>query len=66
MDGDYLELSQFPCNSHTFPYNSYPSPFGTTRFLTSGIRAIDIEMIESITTYQVFMEFYFKGGDLFW
>ena len=36
MEGDYLELSQFP-------YNSYPSPLGTSRFLTSGIRAIDSE-----------------------
>ena len=41
MEGDYLELSQFFYNSHRFPHNFYPSPLGTTRFLTSGIRAID-------------------------
>ena len=35
MKGDYLELSQFPYNSHPFPYNSHQSPLGTTRFLTS-------------------------------
>ena len=34
MKGDYLELSQYPYNSHQFPYNSYPSPLGTTGFLT--------------------------------
>ena len=43
MEGDYLELSQFPYNSHPFPYNSHHSPLGTTGFLTSGIRAIDLE-----------------------
>ena len=36
MGGDYLELSQFPYNSHQFPYNSYPIPLRTTRFLTDG------------------------------
>ena len=36
MEGDYLEISQFP-------YNSYPSPLGTTRFLTSSIRTVDLE-----------------------
>ena len=43
MEGDYFELSQFPYNSHQSPYNSYPSPLGTSRFLTSGIRAVDPE-----------------------
>ena len=43
MEGDYLELNQFPENFHTFPYNSFPSPLGTTRFLTSGIRDDDLE-----------------------
>ena len=37
IEGDYLELSQFPYNSHQFPYNSYPSPLGTSRFLTSDL-----------------------------
>ena len=46
MEGDYLELSQFPYNSHKFPYNSYSSPLGTSRFLTFGIRAVDLEMGE--------------------
>ena len=41
MEGDYLELSQIPYNPHLFPYNSHQSPLGTTRFLTSGIRAVD-------------------------
>ena len=46
MDGDYFELSQFPYNSHQSPYNSYTSQLGTSRFLTFGIRAIDLEMGE--------------------
>ena len=41
MEGDYLELSQFPYNPQPFPYNSHQSPLGTTVFLTSGIRAVD-------------------------
>ena len=45
MKGDYLELSQFPYNSHQFSYNSYPSLLGTTGFLTSGIRAIHPEVV---------------------
>ena len=44
MDGEYLELSQFSHNPHPFPYNSLQSPLGTTEFLTSGIRAVDLEM----------------------
>ena len=43
MEGDYLELSQFSYNPHPFPYNSHQSPLGTTRFLTSGIKAVDLE-----------------------
>ena len=43
MEGDYLKLSQFPYNSHQFPYTLYPSPLGTFRFLTVGIRAIDLD-----------------------
>ena len=43
MEGDYLDLRQFPYNSHQFPYNSYPSPLGTSRNLTFGIRAADLE-----------------------
>ena len=43
MEGDYLELSRFPYNPHPFLYNSHQSPLGTTGFLTSGIRAIDLE-----------------------
>ena len=46
MKGDYLELSQFPYNSHQSSYNSYLSPLGTTRFLTFGIRAVDLDMDE--------------------
>ena len=34
MEGNYLELSQFPYNSHQSLYNSHPIPLGTTRFLT--------------------------------
>ena len=34
MEGDYLELSQFPYNSNQSPYNPYPIPLETTRFLT--------------------------------
>ena len=34
MEGDYLELSQFPYKPHPFPYNSHQSPLGTTGFLT--------------------------------
>ena len=41
MEGDYLELSQFPNNSHPFSYNSHQSPLGIIGFLTSGIRAVD-------------------------
>ena len=33
MEGDYLELSQFPYNSHQFPNNSYLSPLGTVGFV---------------------------------
>ena len=44
MEGDYLELSQFPYNLYPFPYNSHQSPLGTSGFLTSGIRAVDPEM----------------------
>ena len=43
MEGDYLELNQFPYNPHPFPYNSHQSPLGTSEFLTSGVRAIDPE-----------------------
>ena len=43
MEGDYLELSQFSYNPHSFPYNSHQSPLGTIGFLTSGIRAVDLE-----------------------
>ena len=32
--GSAIELSQYPYNSHQFPYNFYPSPLGTTKFLT--------------------------------
>ena len=46
MEGDYLKLSQFPYNFHQSPYNSYPSPLGTTGFLTFGIRAVDLEIGE--------------------
>ena len=46
MEGDYLELSQFPYNFYTFPYNSYPSLLEITWFLTSGIKATDLDMIE--------------------
>ena len=44
MEGDCFELSSFSYHFHQFPYNLYPSPLGTTRFLTSGIRAVDLEM----------------------
>ena len=40
MEGDYLELSQFPYNSHQFSYNSYSSSLGTTGFLTQYKSAI--------------------------
>ena len=43
MEGYYLKLSQFPYNSHPFPSDSHQSPLGTTGFLTSGIRAVDLE-----------------------
>ena len=43
MEGDYHKLSQFLYNFHQFPYNFYPSPLGTTKFLTSGIRVVDLE-----------------------
>ena len=46
MEGDYIELSQFPYNFHQSSYNSYPILLGTTRFLTFAIRAVDIEMGE--------------------
>ena len=39
MEGDYLELSQFP-------YNSYPSSLGTIKFLTIGIQVIDLDTDE--------------------
>ena len=55
---DYFELSQFP-------YNSYSSPLETTRFLTSGIRDVDLEMTKTNGICQALMEFYFKGRDLF-
>ena len=38
MEGDYLKLSQFS-------YNSYPSPLGTIKFLTSDIRAAHPEAV---------------------
>ena len=34
MEGDYLELSQFSYNPHSFSYNSHQSPLGTIGFLT--------------------------------
>ena len=46
MEGDFHELSQFLYNSYQFPYNFYLSPLGTTRFLTSGIRVVDLEIDE--------------------
>ena len=46
MEGDYLELSQFPYNSHPFPYDSHQYPLGTTGFLTCGISAVDLETVE--------------------
>ena len=46
IEGDYLELSQFPYNPHPFPYNSHQSPLGTTGFLTSGIKVVDLETSE--------------------
>ena len=41
MEGDYLELSQFSYNPHSFPYNSHQSPLGTIGFLTNGVKAVD-------------------------
>ena len=46
MKVDYLELSQFPYNSHQFSYNSYLSPLGTSRFPTFGIKVVDLKMGE--------------------
>ena len=46
MESEYYELSQFLYDSHQFPYNFYLSPLGTTRFLTSGIRVVDLETDE--------------------
>ena len=46
MEGDYLELSQFPYNSYQFPYNSHQSPLGITGFLTIGIKAVDLDTDE--------------------
>ena len=46
MEGDYLELSQFPYNFLQFPYNSHQSPLGITGFLTIGIRAVDLDAYE--------------------
>ena len=40
MEGDYLELSQFPYNPHQFPYNSHQSPLGTTGFLTTSQKCL--------------------------
>ena len=47
MEGEFLKLSQFPYNSYPqFPYNSYPSLLGTSRLLTFGIKAVDLETSE--------------------
>ena len=46
MEDNYLELCQFPCNSHQSPYNSHSIPLGTTRFLTFGIKAVNLETDE--------------------
>lgn len=44
-------------------HNSYSY---CSKFLSFGIRANDLEMIESIATHQAFIEFYFKSRDHFW
>ena len=46
MEDNYLELCQFPYNSHQSPYNSHPIPLGTTGFLTFGIKAVNLETDE--------------------
>ena len=66
MERDYLELIKLTCISYPFPYTSHPSPLGTIRVLTNGIRAVDLEIIESVATHQAFIDFTFKGGDPFW
>ena len=33
MNGNYLEVNQFPYIFPTFPYNSHPSSLETTSFL---------------------------------
>ena len=43
MEDDYLELNQFPYNSHQSSYNSYLIPLETTKFLSFGIKAINFE-----------------------
>ena len=66
MERDYLELIKLTCISYPFPYTSHPSPLGTIRVLTNGIRAVDLEMTKFVATHQAFIEFTFKGGDPFW
>ena len=66
MERDYLELIKLTCISYSFPYTSHPSPLGTIRVLTNGIRAVDLEMTKFVATHQAFIEFTFKGGDPFW
>ena len=66
MERDYLKLIKLTCISYPFPYTSHPSPLGTIRVLTNGIRAVDLEITKFVATHQAFIEFTFKGGDPFW
>ena len=51
MEGNYFEFSQFS-------YFFHPSPLGSTRFLTSGIRVFDLEMGEYCDLHEILKEFW--------
>ena len=51
MEGDYLELSQFPYNSHPFPYDSHQYPLGTTGFLTPSSSSSSLPLSHGLVFY---------------
>ena len=57
MEGDYLKFSQFP-------YYSHQSPLGTIRFLTSGIRVVNIGMGEYCDLREILKELWHMDNEV--
>ena len=57
MEGDYLKFSQFP-------YYSHQSPLGTIRFLTSGIRVVNLGMGEYCDLCEILKELWHMDNEV--